>query len=51
VAPNKSKTAIHTNYQLHGHTLEIVDSNKYLGVNGISYIQLCYSTYKRFIRR
>ena len=32
VAPNKSKTAIHTNYQLHGHTLEIVDSNKYLGV-------------------
>ena len=32
VAPNKSKTVIHTNYQLHGHTLEIVDSNKYLGV-------------------
>ena len=30
VAPNKSKTVIHTNYQLHGHTLEIVDSNKYL---------------------
>jgi hypothetical protein len=32
VAPNKSKTAIHANYQLQGHTLEIVDSNKYLGV-------------------
>jgi hypothetical protein len=32
VAPNKSKTAIHNNYQLHGHTLEIVDPNKYLGV-------------------
>jgi hypothetical protein len=32
VAPNKSKTVIHTNYQLHGHTLEIVDSSKYLGV-------------------
>ena len=28
-APNKSKTVIHTctNYQLHGHTLEIVDSS------------------------
>ena len=32
VAPNKSKTVIHTNYQLHGHTLETVDSSKYLGV-------------------
>jgi hypothetical protein len=32
VAPNKSKTVIPTNYQLHGHTLEIVDSSKYLGV-------------------
>ena len=32
VVPNKSKTVIHTNYQLHGHTLEIADSNKYLGV-------------------
>ena len=33
-APNKSKTVIHTctNYQFHGHTLEIVDSSKYLGV-------------------
>ena len=31
-APNKSKTVIHTNYQLHGHTLETVDSSKYLGV-------------------
>ena len=32
VAPNKSKTVIHTNYQLHGHRLEIVDSRKYLGI-------------------
>ena len=30
--PNKSKTVNHTNYQLHGHTLEIVDSSIYLGV-------------------
>jgi hypothetical protein len=32
VAPNQSKTVIPTNYQPHGHTLEIVDYSKYLGV-------------------
>ena len=32
ISTNKKKTGLSTQYQLHGHTFEMVDSSKYLGV-------------------
>ena len=32
VSPSKTKPVLPTHYQLHGHTLEVVEANKYLRV-------------------
>ena len=32
VSPSKTKPVLPTHYQLHGHTLEVVEASKYLGV-------------------